>query len=266
MKLLLALALVGSATAFVTCNNGNLCQDNEQCTTQKLNTGAKWGCAPATNVVCKDPRFSAPTLEACGDDAMRTNSTNAKYVKTSNDANDGVCDIVGGDLPSFCECDATASSGGKLACTVDFAGLDKIGAAVDVEPCGTGSDNGLFDDDKSKQDDDAPAPGPSDASIALEITEADLGIDYKMGPYGAGKSASIPVPGLSIDAGIGSIGVMMDVGIDGNAGALKLNVAVDGCVSVVIVGKECGSSIPGLGLPISILSETYDFSDICSRR
>jgi hypothetical protein len=183
-------------------------------------------------------KLFATAVALTGAFAAQTNSTVGLHGAVPNG---DFCSIIAGDLPSFCQC-ANTAGGLNTTCTVAMLG-DTVFASVVLNPC------------------DAVA----DAS--LEISEADLGIDFKMGPYKAGTSESIPVPGLSIDFGIVSVGVVADVAIDGNADALALDIEMDGCVSATIITpKECGSDITGSGLPIPLLKETYDFSSLCTRR
>lgn len=155
---------------------------------------------------------------------------------------DSMCDLVSGDIPSFCSC-ADEALGGTMTCTVDieFGGvtLDTVGVILDIEPCA------------------------DPATVSFEMTEATLGIDYTYG-YSTGDSEMIPVPDLSVDIpGLGGAGVYMDVIISGNADSLSLSVGIDACIDIGFGVLSCASDLDSADFPIWMLDSAYDFSDVC---
>jgi hypothetical protein len=79
------------------------------------NSGLKYGCAPLPSAtVCSDKRYSCPTGSACNVTASGGwchtahgtsslfNNVNAQTSLAHNA--DSVCDVIQGDLPSFCTC------------------------------------------------------------------------------------------------------------------------------------------------------------------
>jgi hypothetical protein len=156
-----------------------------------------------------------------------------KAVKPLNPGN-GLCSYIEDYLPSFCSC-TDKDLGGVADCQVSVLDLDTIGVKADIEPCA------------------------QPFNMDLEITEADMGIDYQIASLTAGEDEDIPVPGLSIGIPfVGSAGINMAVKIDGNLDALTLSLGVDACISDVGCGSDLLSS-----LPIWLLNTQFDFSDLC---
>ena len=160
-------------------------------------------------------------------------------VKTVTVGAESVCDIIGPDLPSACTC-APMNLGGRMTCSVSIIGLETIGVVVDMEPCA------------------------QPMNFDIEVTEGDIGIDYKIASLTTGEDSDIPVPGLSVDVPVlGSAGVNMVVKIDGNVGALSLGFGVDACASVLGYEK-CGADVDPAQFPTLLLNSSYSFSGVCS--
>jgi len=152
------------------------------------------------------------------------------------------CSYLTDSLPDFCTCVDTTTLGASLACDVDVIGLDTIGVKGDFEPCG------------------------SPLHIDLEVTEADLGIDYPIAGITMGDSQSFPIPGLDWGIpGLGDAGGQMAVTIDGNIAALTVTVGVDACGSVLGI-TTCASTVDPVDFPINLLSGEFDFSDLCTAK
>ena len=100
------------------------------------------------------------------------------------------------------------------------------------------------------------------ANMALEITDSKFGINFPIAGVEAGEIKSIDVPGLSVDIPkIGSAGVVIDLGIDGNVDNLELKVGLDACASVLHY-NVCGAKLSSK-LPIWLLDHTFQFESIC---
>lgn len=151
---------------------------------------------------------------------------------------EGICDVIGGDLPGFCTCQDTSSIGATVACQVNMLGIDTIGLKAEFAPCAM------------------------PAHVNLDITEKDLGIDYQIAGLTFGKDADIPVPGLSIDIpDVGEAGVNAAVQLVGNVDAFDAQLGLDACISVG-GDKECGSSLVP-ELPIWVIKGNFTFGSIC---
>jgi len=239
------------------CENGFGCPVGN-CTVTSANAGARFGCTPAKlgphAAMCKDKRFSCAVGETCdlsagkcvgpknayrrtinlNENAVRVNSTKI----AAGDAS--LCSDIQDDLPSFCNCDASASGtyGAQVTCSVDILDVETIDVVADLEPC----KNPMY--------------------ISLKVTEEDLGFSWS-DSISAGDTEEIDI-GLDIGIpDIGDAGVYMAVGINGDLSDVQVQLGVDVCATLPIIGKECGSSITS-GLPIWILDETFSFSDVCN--
>ena len=161
---------------------------------------------------------------------------------TSSSAQDpDLCSVV---QPDIGPCNCQNKDGGmRIECDVDLLGLDTVGLAMDSQPCGH------------------PVTGD------IEITEKDIGIDFKVASLGAGTDDTIPIPGFSI--GIPgtplNAGVDIDIRIDGGPSDLSIDFGLNACVDIWI-GKLCGSDIPGISgvLPVwAFKIQHIDFSSVC---
>jgi len=151
---------------------------------------------------------------------------------------DTFCGYISQYMPSECNC-IDAKYGFTADCEVNFLEIDTIGVKATVLPCG------------------------SPAQAKLDVYEKKLGIDCKLAGISAGKTYSIPIPGLSFDIPeLGSVGVMADVKLGGNPSALEIQFGLDGC-GTVLSHSLCGSKLTHL-LPIWLLDGTFDFSDVCN--
>ena len=129
------------------------------------------------------------------------------------------------------------SSQFEVSCQVDFLDVDTIGLAGAFAPCNQ----------------------PAQANF--EVTESDLGIDYKKS-YEGGESMEFPVPGLTVGIPIvGTAQVQLAVDLEGDASQLTVQLGLDACVTVLGV-TECGSDLTS-DLPYWALSDSYDFSNYC---
>merc|ERR1712000_660639 len=123
--------------------------------------------------------------------------------------NEGMCDEISDDLPSFCQC-ANTQYGFVVDCSVDFLDLDTIGLKADIKPCG------------------------NPASMSLDITEADLGIDYPIAMIQMGTTKNFPIPGLSVDIPIvGNAGVQVAVVLNGNLNDFDVKVGLNACGTIL---------------------------------
>lgn len=157
-----------------------------------------------------------------------TFGSNASVSDTDSD----FCSEISADLPTYCTC-ANKDQGMNVTCSVDFMDYDTIGVSLDIEPCGT------------------------PAQMSLLVTETDLDISYEFTEV-AGKTEKVPIPDLSFDIPFyGTLGVVMDITINGNADALNFDVALDACTA-----DECGADVTSY-LPYQILKGTYSFGDVC---
>ena len=92
---------------------------------------------------------------------------------------DGICAVVGYDLPSECQCQEGQNNQFQISCQIDFLDVDEIQLFATFAPCN------------------------QPAQAAFEVREADAGIDYTK-QYSGGEAMEFPVPGLT--AGIPVIG------------------------------------------------------------
>jgi hypothetical protein len=152
-------------------------------------------------------------------------------------SDESFCTIIADDLPSECTC-IDATYGGTIDCQEDII-LDTIGVKAEFLPCAT------------------------EAHISLTIYETAIGFSYNVGSIGAGTSIDEPIPGLSIGLpGIADAGIYADASVSGNLDALTVTLGLNACAEVA-GEKECGSSIYS-GLPVPVISGTWDFGSICS--
>ena len=150
---------------------------------------------------------------------------------------DGVCSVVGPDLPSECQCQQGQNAQFQISCQVDFLDVDEIGLYALFAPCN------------------------QPAAATFEVTEQDAGIDYKK-QYEGGEAMEFPVPGLTVGIPVvGSAQVELAVDLSGNAEQLSVQLGLDACASVFGYQK-CGSDLTS-ELPYYVLSEQYDFSNYC---
>mmetsp|Transcript_89047 Transcript_89047/g.172493 ORF Transcript_89047/g.172493 Transcript_89047/m.172493 type:complete len:218 (-) Transcript_89047:193-846(-) len=154
------------------------------------------------------------------------------------------CSELADYLPSFCSC-VDSSFGGTLDCTVAIVAagvtLDTVGVILDMQPCA------------------------EPMYYSMEVTEADLGVDYKF-EIAADEEEEIPIPDVSVDIpGLGEAGLFADVSVFGNIDALEIHIGLDACADVL--GYEtCASTVDPVDFPIWILDETFDFSTVCASR
>ena len=100
------------------------------------------------------------------------------------------------------------------------------------------------------------------AHISLTIYDTAIGLSYAVGDIGTGSTVKEPIPGLSAGIpGIADAGVYADARVAGNAGSLTVTLSLDAC-GVISGVNMCGSAIYS-GLPVPVISGTWDFSDIC---
>jgi len=212
-----------------------------QCALEDGATGAKY-CALICNPGADDDgcgEGSCQPISGVGLCTYAAGKTEVAPVFTKQSKNGGFCDIIAADLPDICTC-SEETGGLKIDCSVDFMGIDTIGVSATMLPCA------------------------SPASMSMEITEADAGIDYPIAGITAGYSGDIPIPGLSVAIPVvGDAGVQAAVSIDGNADSFEFSLGLDACVDIPIVGSECGADLDPDQLPVPILSGSYSFGDLC---
>jgi len=251
IKTIFLLAAVAAVSAITDCNNGNFCQDQQTCVSHALNAGMKWGCSPLPQAtVCRDSRFSCPSGHHCNETAMScfdaqtgksapiVRNVNANTTRIAN--GEGVCEIIASYLPSFCTCQ-DKSLGGIAQCQVNMLNLDTVGLKMDIEPCA------------------------DPAHVNLDVTEADLGIDYPITGLTAGEDEDIPIPGLSINIPVvGDAGVNAVVDLDGNVDQFTMDLGLDACAEVMGY-QQCGSKLTS-ELPVWVLQGTFSFGDMCEQK
>jgi hypothetical protein len=112
----------------------------------------------------------------------------------------------------------------------------------------------------------------SDKHTAVKQPSSDATSGTIWGPkvWSAGHTwGNIPIPYLSVNWHLISVGAQAFVTINGNIGGLQLQVEVDGCGKICYIfgcSNYCGGDIPWVDnyLPISIFDRTVSFSNICS--
>ena len=154
-----------------------------------------------------------------------------------------VCSLIGSDLPSFCKC-SPVDLGGRLNCTIDVLGQDEIIATADVVPCAS--------------------PAHVDVNVKEEAEKVNFNYTASLP-----ETENVPIPYLSLDLpGVGKAGGFLDVKLSGSLEDLEVDLSLDVCIDVPIIGKECGGKLPlpDNPFPIAILSGEFDFSSLCARR
>lgn len=265
MKSAAFLSLASLALGAVDCQNGNICPDNTQCISTKQGAGRKWGCtsvmAGNDAVRCGDFRFSCPSQHTCdvwkgkcvdqeglehpilhNGNAERSPVALALDAAMGVEPNGVVCTTVAGDLPSECTCsDSQGGLAGIVQCSIDVLGEETITVKANIEPC------------------------HSPMEVQFEVSESALGIDWHY-TLDAGINKEIAIPGLSISIpGIASAGINAVLALDGNVDDLDVQLGIDVCGSVIIIGEECGSDISD-ALPIWILDEEFNFGSVCGSK
>jgi hypothetical protein len=149
------------------------------------------------------------------------------------------CSVFGDNPPPLCDC-SNNLGGVTLNCALNLPLGNTIMADVDIRPCNA---NG--------------------AQVGLWI-EHGTGGGAKFGPYKAGaKIDKVQVPGLNIELpGIGTIGGTVSVAIMGTHGNLKLELLVDACGELPLLGNKCASDMLS-AFPVQIISKDIDFSHMC---
>lgn len=136
-----------------------------------------------------------------------------------------------------CQCDDSAGTI-TVHCDVDLEVLD-ISLTADFHPCN------------------------SVPSITFDVTAA--GYDaFHEEVHANGETQTVPIPGMDISVGFASAQIQLDLTLQGSSGELDIDLGVDACASVIVLGKECGADIPDLGLPVSIVKGNYNFSPYCA--
>ena len=138
----------------IDCGNGNQCAADQTCagvsptgnsTAANVTLfGRKYGCSPMAGAsVCPGHRFSCPHGSACDaasltcvlpDKNVLANATRnvdayptKLWLASWQGRNGGICEIIGGDLPSECSCkDDQSGYGGTIDCQ-EYIVLDTIG-------------------------------------------------------------------------------------------------------------------------------------------
>lgn len=218
--------------------------------------------------MCKDTRFSCPSGFACKRKPSATktahNQTKTELVCTRGAAtlattqninsvkaranpkggllkaprDNDFCGIVSDYLPNFCACYPSGPVDGSVDCTVDMLDVDTIEFEGNFSVCS------------------------EPASVSVTVQEDDIGFSWSDG-FSLGDDVQVPIPGLSVDIPyVGSAGVVLDVEFDGDISALSIDIGLDACADLPVVGKKCGSDITS-ELPIELIQQTFDFSDAC---
>ena len=149
--------------------------------------------------------------------------------------NTDVCSIIGGHLPSQCNC-VTSGLAGKISCNFSLFS-DNIDLSANVQPCSNPAD------------------------VVFEVQDSKFGVDFSH-TVTLGIDDSIPIPGLTFGIpGYASAGAVLDVTLEGNLGDITFDAALDACAKVFGV-SVCGSDLTS-DLPWTVLSGTFDFSNVC---
>ena len=150
-----------------------------------------------------------------------------------------VCSVIGSYLPSECQCqDDPTAPRSIVQCGLSLFN-DNVTAILTLEPCAN----------------------PADLSI--EVKESDLNLDKIFGPYVAGFSDTVPIPGLSFDIPVvGSAGAVLDVNITGNVASFTVQAGIDACITIAGF-QECGDKVTS-ELPFWVLNQSFDFSNLCT--
>jgi hypothetical protein len=279
------------------CGNGNECADGTTCVGPHVHTnmtgislvGRKYGCAPFPQAsVCRGGRFSCPAGTTCsttraGSVCLKPDSSFAGNV-TSNVAStatpaalaavrargEGGCEVIGSSLPSECTCQDATLFGGTIDCQ-EYLVLDTVGVRGELLPCAEQAHARYSTTNPTYHSSPAiiwllqfgltnqPTYLPS---CSLTIYETDAGFSYSKSIGAGTEIAQFPIPGLSIGVpGIGDCGVFAGVTFEGNAESLTLDGTLDLCGEVAGV-KACGSDVYS-GLPVDVISGTWDFSSVC---
>lgn len=257
LAILGAAAIVASATSLATttltsCGNGNVCPAHSTCVSTKEGAGRKWACAPVQNAtICGDERYSCPSSFSCNATSYTCYKGSAQLPMFENgfaqrdplklQSQGSICGVIGGYLPSFCQCQDRANYESLVSCGVDLFGYDTVTVVMDIAPCA------------------------SRAYVDLSVHDSKFGVKYDIGKVAAGTDEDFDIPGLSIDIpGVPvSAGVVVDVKVDGNIDNLELQVGVDACAQIPVWGKECGSDLTSV-LPVWLLDTTFNFGHTCS--
>jgi len=162
---------------------------------------------------------------------------NDSLVSKNATVEDGFCAIIADYLPSTCTC-TDAGVGGSIDCSADVV-VDVIGVRADFRPC------------------DDPA------YISLTVYETSIGFSYDVGKVAAGQSIDEPIPGLDVGIPvIGDAGVYADATVSGNLDSLTVSLGLNLC-GEIFGHQVCGSDLYS-GLPVQVLSGTWDFSSLCT--
>ena len=151
------------------------------------------------------------------------------------------------DLPEECTCSEPGPYSLVLECLKPFNSTffnDTIGMKIVINPC-----------------------DPEGASVSIDVTELNHGIDYPISGIRADEEQDYPIPGLAaIVPGLGHVGLDVAVLVTGNLDSLTLKIGLDACLALA-AKTVCASSIPGLNtiLPWYVLSGTYKFGDVCDQ-
>ena len=238
---------------------------------------SEFGGDPSSVYMTYDPKGDSITINAMGFQVPLTHAackpsptpariSDSKAVAVAGDDPElkSVCGYIQNYLPSECSCSVPSKLGGRVNCNVNFLHLDTIGFILNLEPCA------------------------QPMSFSGTVYETKIGLSYTWGPYGAGKSLHIPIPGLSVDIPVvGSAGIDAVVGISGNVASVTLKFGLDACVSIganetdtpenrhatlINVGNEthpefekCGADLLPGELPIWLLTGHFSFSSLCNR-
>ena len=69
-----------------------------------------------------------------------------------------------------------------------------------------------------------------------------LGRSVAKGDVRAGETTEVPIPGLSVVAPVGSVGVVAAVQLGGNIDRVSLKLGIDACGEIIFLGRICASS------------------------
>lgn len=159
-------------------------------------------------------------------------------------SNGDLCSIIAADIPSECKC-TPAAAGGTLACDLKVSVgsfSDEVTMTLDLEPCAQPS-----------------------ATATFEVKETAAAVDYKKG-VSLPDTEEIPIPQLDWQIPGLPVGAQANIAVEmtGDLQALVLELGLDACITLPVVGTSCGADLPIPGFPLYLVKGTFDFSSLCA--
>jgi len=178
------------------------------------------------------PTYSRSALNSV-DTTEKSLSTEAQDL-VGNRSSASICDSLHPD--GACSC-VDKPNLAALECSVKLLNFYEPTIALEVNPCA------------------------KPATVKAVFRESILGIEKEIATDSE-NPVHAAIPGLTLPLYVANISVMMNVVLEEDADKLDLDINLNGCGEVMLVGKLCGNQIPGIAsvLPHSLLKETIDTS------